>query len=164
MSFLVCIECSIVSIPAPAGATNATRFTCRECTHRLSKKKLLAADIEEITFDSESSPPRNETPRARPILRVRTCRACGCLKCRSNSGFTASWTMANLLMLLRGILTVKPKSSWRNSYYTGLRSTTSEKRHQASRNYGLQGRPNSSRADRRYMPWLRQPSERIGMP
>jgi len=38
---LVCAECKKHRIPAPPGATAATRFTCRTCVERLTNEHNL---------------------------------------------------------------------------------------------------------------------------
>lgn len=42
MDFLVCVECRVNRIPAPVGSSEATRFTCRDCSQRLN----IAANVE----------------------------------------------------------------------------------------------------------------------
>ena len=41
---LICIVCGNNRIPAPAGATSATRFTCSECTGRMWLERQTEID------------------------------------------------------------------------------------------------------------------------
>jgi len=42
IAFLICRVCESEKIPAPDGATAETRFTCRDCSRRIWRRKQTA--------------------------------------------------------------------------------------------------------------------------